>query len=80
MKPSTIDYENRQRFLASQNRKLMRATLQREELHIRYLLEHWVSELNPAVVRGPNNEILGLCDADAQLGSTPYIFNGRLDL
>jgi len=39
---------------------------------IRQLLEHWVSGLEPAVVfqRG---EIVGLCDANAQIGDTLFV-------
>ena len=45
----------------------------REEQTIRRLLERWVSELEPAVARGPDGEIIGLTPANAELGTTPFI-------
>ena len=60
------------RFVVSYDKaRLDRA--RREEQTIRRLLERWVSELEPAVVRGPDGEIIGLCDSKAMLGTSPFI-------
>ncbi len=54
-------------------RKLLAARMERDEQTIRLLLERWVSELEPAIARGPDGEIIGLCDSKALLGTKPFI-------
>lgn len=48
------------------------AKAKRDEAKVRELLGRWVSGLDPAIVyfRG---EVVGLCDADAGAGSSPFI-------
>lgn len=56
---------------------LMRAKFHREDQIVRRLLEKWVSGCNPAVVKDwKTGEILGLCDADSEVGDNPFIFRG----
>jgi len=43
-----------------------------EEL-IRMLLENWVSELEPSVCYDKHGNVIGLCDARAEVGSQPFI-------
>ena len=62
---------------ALQNRMMAECNA-RSGAKLRVLLEQWVSEIPPAIAFGPNGEIVGLCDADAQLGSKPFIFRGKL--
>lgn len=62
-----------------QTRRLSRERAARQEEQLRGLLEQWVSGLSPAVAMDKWGEIMGLCDADAPLGSRPYIFRGRSD-
>jgi hypothetical protein len=58
-------------------RELMQAVVMADrERKVRWLLSRWVSGLTPAVAYGPSGEILGLCDADAPIGSKPVIFRG----
>jgi len=45
-----------------------------DEIIIRALLEQWVSEFEPAVCYR-NGVVIGLCDAKAEIGSNPFIFN-----
>ena len=46
---------------------------EREDI-VRWLLGRWVSGLEPAVaVDSRSGQIIGLCDADAVPGSSPYI-------
>jgi hypothetical protein len=47
-----------------------------EEAALRRLLERWVSEVEPAIVRNRRGNIIGLCDAAAPLGSSPFVFKG----
>lgn len=50
-----------------------------DEAKIRYLLEHWVSELSPAIAYDEiTGTIIGLCDVDVPLGVKPFIFTGRV--
>ena len=55
--------------------KLLDERASRDEARVRSLLEQWVSEIEPAIVY-QDNEIVGLCDANAELGSTPFVFRG----
>jgi hypothetical protein len=54
-------------------RRAMQEKCRREEAVIRELLSRWVSGDEPAVARGPDGEIIGLCQADAMIGSKPFI-------
>lgn len=47
----------------------------REEALLRRLLERWVSGLEPAAALDDNGNLVGLCDANAELGSYAPIFN-----
>ncbi len=51
----------------------VRRKLARDEQIIRELLGRWVSELEPCVAYDPDFEIIGLCPANAPLGSSPFI-------
>lgn len=55
-------------------KKAIAAKLRRDEDTVRRLLVSYVSEIEPAVVYGPDGEVIGLCDAHATLGSTPFVF------
>ena len=54
-------------------RPIREAQLRLEEGMIRNLLGRWVSGCTPSIARGPDGELLGLCDADAMLGTQPFI-------
>jgi hypothetical protein len=54
-------------------RRGMAAKNAADEAIIRHLLSQWVSELEPAVARDKQRNIIGLCDANAPLGSKPFI-------
>lgn len=53
-------------------RRAQRAKAAHDEGTIRHLLERWVSEMEPAIVMH-NSEIIGLCIADAMIGTKPFI-------
>lgn len=40
---------------------------------IRMLLENWVSEIEPSVCYDKHGNVIGLCDAKAGVGSSPFI-------
>lgn len=44
------------------------------EAKIRWLLQHWVSEIEPAVAYDKHGNIIGLTIADAPVGSKPVVF------
>jgi hypothetical protein len=54
-------------------RNMQKQKLVADEAKVRYLLEHWVSELEPAIAMR-DFEIIGLCDAAAEPGTYPAIF------
>ncbi len=43
-----------------------------DEAVVRGLLKRWVSEMEPAIAYR-NGEIIGLCIADAMIGTAPFI-------
>ena len=47
-----------------------------EEL-VRMLLENWVSELEPCICYDQYGNVIGLCDAKADIGSQPFILRIR---
>jgi hypothetical protein len=51
----------------------IRNQCQLNEAIIRSLLERWVSGLEPSVAYDRRGNIIGLCDANAPLGSKPFI-------
>jgi hypothetical protein len=53
---------------------MLDAKFARDEVLIRRLLSAYVSEIPPSIAYGPDGEIIGLCAANAELGSTPFIF------
>lgn len=53
-------------------REMQRQQAEHDERMVRSLLERWVSGLEPAIVYR-DNKIAGLCDADAPLGSKPFV-------
>ena len=55
--------------------EMRKAVAKADEAFIRCLLERWVSGLTPAVARDQMGEIIGLCDADAPVGSEPFVFS-----
>lgn len=50
----------------------LRQKAEADERLVRSLLERWVSGLEPSLVMR-DGEIIGLCDADAEVGSKPYV-------
>jgi len=53
--------------------RLVQAKAQTDERKVRFLLEHWVSELEPALAIDDNHKIIGLTPADTPLGVKGFI-------
>lgn len=51
----------------------IKAHLQREEEALRILLSRWVYEYGEPAVVYYDGHLIGLCRADAEVGSKPYI-------
>jgi hypothetical protein len=58
-------------------RRVAQESAARAEAKVRGLLGQWASEIPPAIAIGQDGDILGLCDADAPLGSKSFIFRGH---
>lgn len=58
----------------STNRGIRNKT-QTDERKTRFLLEHWVSELEPAIAIDENHNIIGLTPADTPIGVKGFIMH-----
>jgi hypothetical protein len=55
--------------------RAMRDRMVKDEAFLRRLLEHWVSECEPAAAIDANVNLAGLCDAAAEVGYKVPILN-----